>query len=488
MFPRPDQPPQEPAIRPSTYRKSSPGPSSSYVKSLTQRTSRLTFPENSYRHASSPYPPRHNRIGRPPATHHHRTLNLNGENSTASRSASSGAETPPGWISRTDRHRQLINVNVYEKDTQNRAKAIEETRQRKLNGHRYREKAKFNEFLKHQTAASSAQTNPAGRNELTIEGVQFRVMDGGKKLVKIPGACKLEGSVTACALPVADAPNSSSRTPKTAIVAGVKFYRTKTGNLVANRFVNDQRYVTPISGTKLLTDPRRSGAVKKINELCKIFSTTGNFSFQDWSWSWGDPHLHHLHRPSGHGTKLTSTFQIGSCTKGPRCRFIHNPDKVALCKDILKDGQCVNGESCDLSHDMTPERTPNCLHFAKGHCAKADCPYTHSQASPAAPVCRSFGFNGYCEKGANCTERHVFECPDFSNTGRCKVKGCKLPHRERASVLRNKTKADGEPLGDISSDDEAADSDDVDSDEVAEFIDADSDLSDFEEQKDFLSI
>jgi hypothetical protein len=103
-------------------------------------------------------------------------------------------------------------------------------------------------------------------------------------------------------------------------------------------------------------------------------------------------------------------------------------------------------------------------------------------------VCRSFGFNGYCEKGSGCTERHVFECPDFSNTGRCKIKGCKLPHRERASVLRNRTNADGEPLGDISSDDEAADSDDVDSDEVAEFIDADSDVSDFEEQKDFLSI
>ncbi|EWY93738.1 hypothetical protein FOYG_06798 [Fusarium oxysporum NRRL 32931] len=376
--------------------------------------------QNSYRHASSPYPARHNRIGRHPTAHHHRTLHLNGDNSTASRSASSGAETPPGWVSRTDRHRQLINANVYEKETQNRAKAIEQTRQRKISGHRQREKARFNEFLKHQATASSAQTNPADRNVLTIEGAQFRVMDGGKKLVKIP-----------------DALNSSSRTPKFATVAGVKFYRTKTGNLVANRFVNDQR---------------RTGAVKKINQPCKIFSTTG------------------------------------SCTKGPRCRYIHDPNKVALCKDILKDGQCVNGESCDLSHDMTPERTPNCLHYAKGHCAKADCPYTHSKASPAAPVCRNFGFNGYCEMGAECTDRHVFECPDFSNTGRCKVKGCKLPHRERASVLRNKTNAAGEPLGDISSDDEAADSDDVDSDEVAEFIDADSDLSDFEEQKDFLSI
>ncbi|KAH7492928.1 hypothetical protein FOMA001_g1109 [Fusarium oxysporum f. sp. matthiolae] len=376
--------------------------------------------QNSYRHASSPYPARHNRIGRHPTAHHHRTLHLNGDNSTASRSASSGAETPPGWVSRTDRHRQLINANVYEKETQNRAKAIEQTRQRKISGRRQREKAQFNEFLKHQATASSAQTNPADRNVLTIEGAQFRVMDGGKKLVKIP-----------------DALNSSSRTPKFATVAGVKFYRTKTGNLVANRFVNDQR---------------RTGAVKKINQPCKIFSTTG------------------------------------SCTKGPRCRYIHDPNKVALCKDILKDGQCVNGESCDLSHDMTPERTPNCLHYAKGHCAKADCPYTHSKASPAAPVCRNFGFNGYCEMGAECTDRHVFECPDFSNTGRCKVKGCKLPHRERASVLRNTTNAAGEPLGDISSDDEAADSDDVDSDEVAEFIDADSDLSDFEEQKDFLSI
>ncbi|EWZ50965.1 hypothetical protein FOQG_08623 [Fusarium oxysporum f. sp. raphani 54005] len=425
--------------------------------------------QNSYRHASSPYPARHNRIGRHPTAHHHRTLHLNGDNSTASRSASSGAETPPGWVSRTDRHRQLINANVYEKETQNRAKAIEQTRQRKISGRRQREKAQFNEFLKHQATASSAQTNPADRNVLTIEGAQFRVMDGGKKLVKIPGACKLRCDSDACALPAADALNSSSRTPKFATVAGVKFYRTKTGNLVANRFVNDQR---------------RTGAVKKINQPCKIFSTTGNFSSPGWSAT----HLLYLDRPSGHGAKLTSTLHIGSCTKGPRCRYIHDPNKVALCKDILKDGQCVNGESCDLSHDMTPERTPNCLHYAKGHCAKADCPYTHSKASPAAPVCRNFGFNGYCEMGAECTDRHVFECPDFSNTGRCKVKGCKLPHRERASVLRNKTNAAGEPLGDISSDDEAADSDDVDSDEVAEFIDADSDLSDFEEQKDFLSI
>ncbi|KAM5355848.1 hypothetical protein ACJ41O_002494 [Fusarium nematophilum] len=340
---------------------------------------------NSYRHSGSPYPARTHRTGRPSAVHHHRTLHLNAGNSPNSRSASSGAETPPGWVSKTDRHRQLINASVYEKETQNRAKAIEQTRQRKINGHRQQEKAQFNEFLKHQASATTAQTNPAGHNELTIEGIQFRVVDGGKKLVKIPGAWMLQEPLDGRRpLPSSDAPHSSSRTPKSAVIAGVKFYRTKTGNLVANRIVNDQR---------------RSGVVKKINEPCKIFSTTGNFSFQDWN------------------------------------------DPAAAQQDW-----------------------------------------------PGAPVCKDFGFNGYCEKGADCTERHVFECPDFSNTGRCKVRGCKLLHRERASVLRNQARADDEPMGDISSDDEAADSDDVDSDEVAEFIDADSDYSDFEEQKDFLSI
>ncbi|CAM1506928.1 Fc.00g065690.m01.CDS01 [Cosmosporella sp. VM-42] len=395
---------------------------------------------NAYRHTTAPYPSRGHRIGRPPAVHQHRTLNLNAAGNSSTHSpASDGSQTPTGWVSRNARHRQLINANVYEKDSQNRTKAIEATRQRKLDSQRHREKTQFNEFLKHQSGTASAPTNPTsstGPNELTIEGIQFRVLEGGKKLVKLP-----------------DVFNASFHTPKTAIVAGVKFHRTKTGNLVAHRIVKDQR---------------RSGVVRKVNEPCKIFSTTGNFSFQDR----GCPDADQLR------------WQ-GSCPKGPQCRYIHDPNKVALCKDFLKEGKCANGESCDLSHDMTPERTPNCLHFAKGHCSKPDCPYTHSKAPPSALVCRAFGFNGYCDKGADCTERHVLECPDFSNTGRCKIRGCKLLHRERASVLRQQA---NDTMEDLSSDEEAPDSDDVDSDEVAEFIDADSDDSDFEDRKEFISL
>jgi hypothetical protein len=108
-------------------------------------------------------------------------------------------------------------------------------------------------------------------------------------------------------------------------------------------------------------------------------------------------------------------------------------------------------------------------------------------------VCRSFGIYGYCEKGAECSERHAFECPDFSNNGVCKIKGCKLLHRERASVLRknaakqDKNSDEDQEMEDLSSDDDgdSVDSDDVDSDEVEEFI-GEEDGTDFELQRDFI--
>lgn len=187
-------------------------------------------------------------------------------------------------------------------------------------------------------------------------------------------------------------------------------------------------------------------------------------------------------------------YLVGSCTKGPRCRYIHDPHKVAICKDYLL-GSCSSGQDCDLSHDATPERTPTCLHFGRDSCTKTDCKYAHVKLSPGAPLCHAFGRYGYCDKGASCTDKHAFECPDFTNTGVCKVKGCKLPHRERASVLRkaassNSNGSNDVEMEDVSSDEDgqSVDSDDVDSDEVDEFIGQDDDDGgvDILEQRDFI--
>jgi len=164
---------------------------------------------------------------------------------------------------------------------------------------------------------------------------------------------------------------------------------------------------------------------------------------------------------------------------------------VAACKDLLFKHSCPAGLACTLSHELTPERTPHCHHFQKGSCNKEDCPFPHVRISPTAPVCSNFPVYGYCEVGANCPNKHVFECPDFSNTGKCSNSHCKLPHVHNAANMRRQAEAKGEE-SDISSDEDEQmfDSDDIDSDEAEEFFKAeDGDgETDFAEQKDFVAM
>lgn len=105
--------------------------------------------------------------------------------------------------------------------------------------------------------------------------------------------------------------------------------------------------------------------------------------------------------------------------------------------------------------------------------------------NPGAPVCRPFASLGFCERGATCTERHIFECPDYANTGICNNKKCRLPHVDRAGQIRkiaaNATAESNQQKdvdmiddeSDISSEGEEIDSDDIDSEGLVE------DLSNF---------
>jgi hypothetical protein len=58
------------------------------------------------------------------------------------------------------------------------------------------------------------------------------------------------------------------------------------------------------------------------------------------------------------------------------------------------------------------------------------------KVSQNASVCPSFAKLGYCEAGAECPNRHVYECPDYAATGRCVNRGCRLDHIDRAGQLR----------------------------------------------------
>jgi len=359
---------------------------------------------------------------------------------------------------------QLINPAIYEKQSQERARAIEETRKLKLKQKDEREKLKLSKHLQHLDGSATPHTpniRTTQNYEIGIQGIRFRVMKDGSKLVKVDGD-----------------QNSAKMTPKSATIGGVRFYRSKNGNLYRSGIVKAQRYdllQTTHDGsdshrTQLMhCHTRRTGAIKKIEEPCRMFSTTGTSLLSSKS-TGRTPR-----RSTMVGSRDFTDTSTGICPKGPRCRYIHDASKVAVCKEFLLKGSCTAGDSCDLSHDLTPERTPTCLHFAKGNCHNEKCRYSHVRVSPGAPVCRAFGIYGYCEKGAACAERHVHECPDFSNTGTCNTKGCKLPHRLKASTLRKNAargdEAAEEGSSDLSSDDEAdeIDSDDVDSDDL-EFL------------------
>lgn len=139
---------------------------------------------------------------------------------------------------------------------------------------------------------------------------------------------------------------------------------------------------------------------------------------------------------------LTNTCG-GICAR-PRCHHIHDPDKTAICKQFLFKGTCPKGPSCPLSHEPSPTRSPNCVHFQNDYCNKDDCPYAHVHVNPNAPVCEAFGRLGYCEKGDQCADRHAFECPDFTNKGACDFKGCRLPHVMHAGRLRKARKPSAE--------------------------------------------
>lgn len=89
------------------------------------------------------------------------------------------------WVTKRDRHMQLINSSVYDKESQARNKAIEETRRQKLLQRDQREKQKIERHLVTLASRAGQATNVV--HEISINGLRFSVADGGCKLVRIRG-------------------------------------------------------------------------------------------------------------------------------------------------------------------------------------------------------------------------------------------------------------------------------------------------------------
>ena len=443
-------------------------------------------------------------------THRNRTLVVNNATSaptpgdTAVAPVRAVTPTVPAGVTTRDRGLMQWTSNaVYDQKAQEKQKAIEETA---LVKQQQRDTKQKNRILNHvygkQSSAEVVPSSIAPR-EIIINELRFRLTTDGSKLIRVYGQSMDPNGARAFkySSSTEGAKATAQSTPKQAKVASVTFYRTKNGNLLRSGVVKQQRYHR--SGFhkeeyRLTTVTTRKTSSKKSDRLCPSFTSTGTQIPQH-------PRAHPMDdlgllRPLfiGRPTPAEANAIPGQCPQGNRCHYTHDINKLAICQDFLRHGSCDAGEeACNLSHDPTPNRVPACIHFLRGKCTKEDCRYAHVNVNASAPVCRDFATLGYCSKGVSCTERHVSECPDYSNTGTCRNKKCRLPHVDRAGNLRkaavmkaNKGSDDNES-SDLSSDEEdyqEIDSDDVDSEAEQDIVMTGVDRGhELDQQQDFIS-
>ncbi|KAK5127046.1 hypothetical protein LTR85_008405 [Meristemomyces frigidus] len=343
-------------------------------------------------------------------------------------------------VSMRGTNKQLMTKDTFEREQKHKQEIKEQSRAVKRQKRNTEEQHRI---LRHVDASGSASTRA-----MVVEDIRFTLTPDGGKLIRAPGRQDSTEN-EAGSLSVADS-STTKETPRRAKVAGVEFYRTKRGNLIR---------ASALTGAARCATPTSHGHGSSLTFYRPIKQT---------------PQCEHFTKTGMARTSRTRPIaqHAGSCPFGPRCRYSHDPHKVAICKDFQKQGTCPRGGNCDMSHDMTYHRVPACAFFVRGNCTNSACRYPHINVSPAAPVCRPFATLGFCAKGPDCDKRHVIECPDYANHGICANREsgkCQLPHPDRASILRKaaerqaKMAADGD-LEDLSSDDDDQVVEDVDSD------------------------
>lgn len=360
-------------------------------------------------------------------------------------------------------HRGVGQVNYMNKETYERVARREQERVAKRQQQRLQPRAITGQEVQQSTKMPAPREIQAPEaREIVLQGIRFAVRPDGSKLTRISGELLDPGDL-GNALNFADPSTTSSQTPKKAEVAGVEFHRTKNGNLVRALNVSARYSLSSMEVNKfdLLTDVDR-GPEFAPKAQCENFTKNGTLSPQHNSSFYQAYHWKRtLRTVAANPPHPTLTNSLGSCAFGPKCRFAHHPDKVAVCKTFLQTGNCAAGDYCDMSHDLTYHRVSACTHFLRGNCTKDACRYPHINIPPSAPVCKPFATLGYCGAGDHCSRRHVLECPDYANYGKCtNSQKCELPHVDRAGAMRKAAqraaKVGSEDESDLSSGDEDA--------------------------------
>lgn len=147
------------------------------------------------------------------------------------------------WVAKNDRHKQLINPAVYEKERLVRARDLENTWKLKAVQRDEREKIKLQRHLQKFSQPAADQTS---NHEVIISGVPFKVANGGSRLIRTSGE-RLYRPWIRILINRTMFAASAQDTPKRAVVGGVTFLRSKHGNLYRSGIVKNKKSVAPMS-------------------------------------------------------------------------------------------------------------------------------------------------------------------------------------------------------------------------------------------------
>lgn len=118
----------------------------------------------------------------------------NSEDSSTNDNSSGQLASAKGWIAKHDRHRQLINPAVYDREMMSRTRDLETTRKLKAQQRNEQQKLRFTKHLQNLARIKAAQSSritsatPAlPAPEIDIQGARYKVTNGGSRLVKILG-------------------------------------------------------------------------------------------------------------------------------------------------------------------------------------------------------------------------------------------------------------------------------------------------------------
>ncbi|KAF9912748.1 hypothetical protein BX616_010256 [Lobosporangium transversale] len=315
------------------------------------------------------------------------------------------------WIQSKGKNMSLMSPASYKKTMEAKQKSIKSSKEKKLKlrqaqaklanerrsgivtvgGKQYKKSLDGRKLVMRDTSQDS----------IVINGVAFEMDPRGNKLVRKSGTSTSDSSVpspsTAVTLPKkATSANTVASgihgaTPKQFSIGGVIYVRTRNGNLVRAKLVENKLRKKRVTQEQLKQKSKKVSVPKKPRAFCKFFT------------------------------------RFGRCSKGFTCPFVHSKTHLAICKKFLR-GTCPNtANTCYLSHTPSPHNTPACAHFQRAACNKDNCLYPHIRINPQAPICRPFAKEGWCDAGANCKDRHVWICPDFGTPAGC-TKKCGLAH------------------------------------------------------------